>query len=247
MTLARPIRLLGGCPAVETTPRVRHGIFWGDRACAGSFVGETVAHDLTVVRHAARIVDAITGCEAVPGYKWRRRLRGKGFTSLRPLASIFSSAPLTLLLFSTFFFFSDEPISLQPRGKHWHGDHAPPPINASAAKDSPAALYLEMAGGNEGGGEWRASHIAADDIARLRERGFLATEELVGTRLVEPGEVLVFTDHLDCGLALPASSFFKEFLQFFRLQSHHLGDNSIASLSYYAAICEGYHGIWPNL
>jgi hypothetical protein len=113
-----------------------------------------------------------------------------------------------------------------------------------------------MADGNEGGGDWRGSHITAAEIEDLRRRGLLSTTERVGVRLAaagetvplaEPGEAVVFRDHFDRGLALPASPFFQGFLELFGLQPHHLGANSVASLSYFATVCEGWLGIWPSL
>ena len=56
----------------------------------------------------------------------------------------------------------------------------------------------------------------------------------------------MFITHFERGFALPASDFFRSFLDFFGLQPHHLLANSIVSLSAFAAFCEGYLGSWPT-
>ncbi|KAK1644195.1 hypothetical protein QYE76_062000 [Lolium multiflorum] len=63
----------------------------------------------------------------------------------------------------------------------------------------------------------------------------------------EPGERVVFGAHLDRGLGLPASRFFRRFLEFFGLQPHHLPANACVLLSCYVAFMEGYAGLWPDV
>jgi hypothetical protein len=63
----------------------------------------------------------------------------------------------------------------------------------------------------------------------------------------EPGERVVFGAHLDRGLGLPASNFFRRFLDFFGLQPHHLPANAFILLSCYVAFMEGYAGLWPDV
>jgi hypothetical protein len=63
----------------------------------------------------------------------------------------------------------------------------------------------------------------------------------------KPGEVVVFYDHFPWGFALPASSFMRQFLDHFHLQPHHLGANAMMTLAAFAALCEAYLGIWPNV
>ncbi|KAK1653598.1 hypothetical protein QYE76_071403 [Lolium multiflorum] len=63
----------------------------------------------------------------------------------------------------------------------------------------------------------------------------------------EPGERVVFGAHLDRGLGLPASAFFRRFLDFFGLQPHHLPANACVLLSCYVAFMEGYAGLWPDV
>ncbi|KAK1668196.1 hypothetical protein QYE76_056355 [Lolium multiflorum] len=102
-------------------------------------------------------------------------------------------------------------------------------------------------------GSWKGSYMQDDDIARLvRLRRIPAG---VITRAPgaeeeprpEPGERVVFGAHLDRGLGLPASNFFRRFLDHFGLQPHHLPANAMILLSCYVAFMEGYAGLWPDV
>jgi hypothetical protein len=63
----------------------------------------------------------------------------------------------------------------------------------------------------------------------------------------QPGERVVFTAHFERGFGLPASPFFRAFLEFFGLQPHHLPANAFVMLSCFVAFCEGYAGLWPDV
>ncbi|KAK1677430.1 hypothetical protein QYE76_038278 [Lolium multiflorum] len=63
----------------------------------------------------------------------------------------------------------------------------------------------------------------------------------------EPGERVVFGAHLDRGLGLPASTFFRQFLDNFGLQPHHLPANACVLLSCFVAFMEAYAGLWPDI
>ncbi|KAK1691991.1 hypothetical protein QYE76_008688 [Lolium multiflorum] len=102
-------------------------------------------------------------------------------------------------------------------------------------------------------GSWKGSYMQDDDIARfVRLRRIPAG---VITRAPgeeqeprpEPGERVVFGAHLDRGLGLPASNFFRRFLDHFGLQPHHLPANAMILLSCYVAFMEGYAGLWPDV
>ncbi|KAK1696518.1 hypothetical protein QYE76_013215 [Lolium multiflorum] len=62
----------------------------------------------------------------------------------------------------------------------------------------------------------------------------------------QPGEHVVFLAHFERGFGLPASPFFREFLDFYELQPHHLPGNAIFYLSCYATFMEAYIGIRPT-
>ncbi|KAK1682508.1 hypothetical protein QYE76_043356 [Lolium multiflorum] len=61
------------------------------------------------------------------------------------------------------------------------------------------------------------------------------------------GERVVFGAHLDRGLGLPASTFFRQFLDNFGLQPHHLPANACILLSCFMAFMEAYAGLWPDI
>ncbi|KAK1611581.1 hypothetical protein QYE76_035254 [Lolium multiflorum] len=52
--------------------------------------------------------------------------------------------------------------------------------------------------------------------------------------------------HFERGFGLPASPFFRSFLDFYKLQPHHLPGNAIFYLSCYATFMEAYIGIRPT-
>ena len=71
---------------------------------------------------------------------------------------------------------------------------------------------------HEGDGDWKGSVISPELIVDLRREGVLGTEEDVSVRVppideIRPaprhGEVVLFTEHLERGLALPVSLFFR--------------------------------------
>jgi hypothetical protein len=63
----------------------------------------------------------------------------------------------------------------------------------------------------------------------------------------EPRETVVSYDHFPRGFALPASSFLHQFLDHFHRQPHHIRANTMMMLAAFAALCEVYLGIWPNI
>ena len=63
----------------------------------------------------------------------------------------------------------------------------------------------------------------------------------------EEGERVIFRSHFLRGLSLPASAFFRSFLEFYQLQPHHLTPNVVVLLSAFVTLCEGYLGVLPTL
>jgi hypothetical protein len=61
----------------------------------------------------------------------------------------------------------------------------------------------------------------------------------------ESGERVVFISHFERGFALLVSDFFRDFLNHYDLQPHHLPANAVMILSAFAAFCEGFAGIDP--
>jgi hypothetical protein len=59
--------------------------------------------------------------------------------------------------------------------------------------------------------------------------------------------MVVFYDHFPRGFVLPASNFLRQFMDHFHLQLHHIWANAMMILAAFAALCEAYLGIWPNV
>jgi hypothetical protein len=63
----------------------------------------------------------------------------------------------------------------------------------------------------------------------------------------KPSEVVVFAAHFECGFGLPALDFFRQFLDFYKLQPHHLPGNAIFYLSSYFSFMEAFVGLLPTV
>ncbi|KAK1665842.1 hypothetical protein QYE76_054001 [Lolium multiflorum] len=102
-------------------------------------------------------------------------------------------------------------------------------------------------------GSWRGSYMREDDIerlVRLRRVPRSVITRVPGEEVEpepRPGERVVFGAHLDRGLGLPASPFFRQFLDHFGLQPHHLPANACVLLSCFVAFMEAYAGLWPDI
>ena len=93
---------------------------------------------------------------------------------------------------------------------------------------------------------WEGSDVTEYDIDRLRRACKVPLEAIVhvsGGEMVsapEAGERVVFTAHFARGFALPVSKFFRDFLDHFGMQPHHLGANAIMLLLAFVTLCEAY-------
>jgi hypothetical protein len=102
-------------------------------------------------------------------------------------------------------------------------------------------------------GSWVGSTTTIDEVQRLRRMHRIPSGVVVwvpGEEIMpvtQPRERMVFTAHFDRGFGLPASPFFRGFLEFFGLQSHNLSANVFVTLSCFVAFCKGYAGLWPNV
>ena len=104
-------------------------------------------------------------------------------------------------------------------------------------------------------GSWMGSNVTTEDITQLRATRRLLRETDVSVRLPhgeqrplpEGQERVVFLAHFKRGFGLPASTFFRTFLEFFGLQPHHLGAGAIVQLSSFVTLCEGYLGVEPTI
>ncbi|KAK1611283.1 hypothetical protein QYE76_034956 [Lolium multiflorum] len=131
---------------------------------------------------------------------------------------------------------------------------SPPPSQGSS---SPFRLSWSTSSSSStmasASGSWRGSYMREDDIerlVRLRRIPSAVVWRAPGEETEpapEPGERVVFGAHLDRGLGLPASTFFRQFLDNFGLQPHHLPANACVLLSCYVAFMEAYAGLWPDI
>ncbi|KAK1603681.1 hypothetical protein QYE76_027354 [Lolium multiflorum] len=101
-------------------------------------------------------------------------------------------------------------------------------------------------------GAWMGSNVTQyeiDWLYRSRRIPEGVTCRLPGDEIepvLEPGEHVVFLAHFERGFGLPASEFFRKFLDFYELQPHHLPGNAIFYLSCFATFMEAYIGIRPT-
>ena len=105
-------------------------------------------------------------------------------------------------------------------------------------------------------GAWDGSEIHEDHIDFRRQTWRLPGEDYVRVRLApereispapEEGEQVIFRSHCLRGLGLPASSFFRSFLEFYGIQPHHLTPNTVVLLSAFVTLCEGFLGVLPTI
>ncbi|KAK1613914.1 hypothetical protein QYE76_019431 [Lolium multiflorum] len=102
-------------------------------------------------------------------------------------------------------------------------------------------------------GSWEGSTTTMEKLQRLHRTHRIppgVEVRVPGEEIVpdaQPGEYVVFTAHFERGFGLPASPFFRAFLEFFGLQPHHLLANAFVTLLCFVAFCEGYTGLWPDV
>ena len=101
-----------------------------------------------------------------------------------------------------------------------------------------------------------SSEVEDEHIEFLRLARRLPGADLVRARAAPEGEILpapeegervIFRSHLMRGLGLPAIGFFRSFLEFHRLQPHHLTPNMVVLLSAFTTPCEDFLGVLPTL
>ncbi|KAM0920905.1 hypothetical protein ACQ4PT_007153 [Festuca glaucescens] len=102
-------------------------------------------------------------------------------------------------------------------------------------------------------GAWKGSDVSQAEIdwlyrsRRIPEEVFCRIPGKEREPTPEPGEVVVFTAHFERGFGLPASGFFRRFLDFYELQPHHLPANAIFYLSSFVSFMEGFVGLLPTV
>ncbi|KAK1668424.1 hypothetical protein QYE76_056583 [Lolium multiflorum] len=124
-------------------------------------------------------------------------------------------------------------------------------MDLASSRKQEAGTSSRASGKDKTRGAWRGSDVTQFEIdwlyrSRRIPEGVIC--RLPGDEIepvLEPGEVVVFLAHFERGFGLPASDFFRQFLNFYRLQPHHLPGNAVFYLSCFVAFMEGYIGIRP--
>ncbi|KAK1601462.1 hypothetical protein QYE76_017330 [Lolium multiflorum] len=159
-------------------------------------------------------------------------------------------------------FFTDPPPPLHQSGAtgpRVSTERPQPPLSPPRSQGSSSPFSLSWSSSSSSSsmaspsGSWRGSYMREDDIerlVRLRRVPRSVITRAPGGELEptpEPDERVVFGAHLDRGLGLPASAFFRRFLDHFGLQPHHLPANACVLLSCFVAFMEAYAGLWPDI
>jgi hypothetical protein len=96
--------------------------------------------------------------------------------------------------------------------------------------------------------------VSEPDLLHLVSIGVLPPRELCSWRIChgvtvpteDTHESVIYVPFLLRGLALPISPFFRDLLDFYRLNLTHLNPNSILQISIYVHLCEAFLGILPH-
>jgi hypothetical protein len=118
-------------------------------------------------------------------------------------------------------------------------------MTATSASEEDTSAQLQGRSG------WEGSEVTPADISWITTTR--RVPEGVACRLPAgeivpapgPGERVVFIAHFERGFVLPTSDFFRDFLDTYGLQPHHIPVNTVMILSTFAAFCEGFAGIEP--
>ncbi|KAK1660775.1 hypothetical protein QYE76_048934 [Lolium multiflorum] len=128
-------------------------------------------------------------------------------------------------------------------------------MDIDSGSDQDTGSSSQVSGVNPAGitrGAWMGSNVSQyeiDWLYRSRRIPESVICRLPGDEIepvLNPGEHVVFLAHFEHGFGLPASEFFRQFLDFYRLLPHHLPGNAVFYLSCYATFMEAYIGIRPT-
>ena len=98
-----------------------------------------------------------------------------------------------------------------------------------------------------------ASSVMEEDIMKLREAGYLATD--IAHRLPDEGQIIptlephkrvVFLAHLVRGLGFPLHPFVRGIMFYYGLDFHDLAPNFILNISAFIIVCEAFLRIKPH-
>ena len=108
-----------------------------------------------------------------------------------------------------------------------------------------------MSGSNHG--RWMACSVTEDNIAKLREVGYLTAD--IKHRLPAPGHVIptpepnesvVFVSHFLRGLGFTLDPFVRGLMFYYGLDFHDLAPDSILHISSFIVVCEAFLRITPT-
>ena len=110
-----------------------------------------------------------------------------------------------------------------------------------------------MSGSNPQG-RWVASSIQEEDIAKLREVGYLTADiqhrlpaqgQVIPT--LEPNECVVFVPHFLRGLGFTLDPFMRGLTFYFGLDFHDLAPDAILHISSFIIVCGAFLHVTPTL
>jgi hypothetical protein len=104
-------------------------------------------------------------------------------------------------------------------------------------------------------GYWLKCHVNDVHVRALENEGLVAphaeSQRRTDHKALVPApsqtKILMLKSHVERGLSMPPYHFFSNLLKFYGLQLHHIATNSLVFVAGYAALCEGYLGIWPRV
>jgi hypothetical protein len=103
--------------------------------------------------------------------------------------------------------------------------------------------------------EWKESKAKTEDLLVLVNSGFLREKEMDMWRAAagdpypmekNPDEIPMFARFVECGLALPASDFFKGLLKYYGIEYLNLNPYGIFHVSVFVHFCEAFVRIKPH-
>ena len=109
-----------------------------------------------------------------------------------------------------------------------------------------------MSGSNPQG-RWVASSVTEEDIAKLREVGYLTAD--IKHRLPAPGQVIptaepnegvVFVSHFLRGLGFTLDPFVRGLMFYYGLDFHDLAPDAILQISSFIIVCEAFLHVTPH-
>jgi hypothetical protein len=103
--------------------------------------------------------------------------------------------------------------------------------------------------------EWKKSKTKTEDLLALLNSGFIREKEMDMWRAAagdpypmekSEDEIPIFARFAECGLALPASDFFKGLMGYYGIEYLNLNPNSIFHIVVFVHFCEAFLGIKPH-